>query len=353
MCYTNSGYRYAGNFAQQIIGCLGAEPDDEDFIDVSRGDIFLGLDYCDLIVPAQTDYFRRLMNDGIRVYFVVYDLLPTQYPHWFAAGAGDNQRRWLGVISRCSGAFCISQSVAGELESWLSIQTTRPRAHFAIDWFHLGADIVQASPSRVLLSNAAVALEATRVRPCFLAIGTVEPRKGYAQTIDAFSILWDTGVDVSLVIAGKQGWMVDQLAMKITRNKEFGHRLVWLTDASDEDLEQLFQASSCLIAPSEGEGFGLPLIEAARHRLPILARDLPVFREVASTGAHYFSGNSPNCLAMAIREWIDLKHLGRQPKSDSIAWLTWEASTQTLARKILANAPSSSVNLLDDLCDRV
>lgn len=338
VCATpGSGYRYAGNFAQLISDCLGAEPDDEDFIDVSRGDIFLGLDYCDLIVPAQIDYFSRLINDGIRVYFVVYDLLPTQSPHWFATGAGENQRRWLEVIRKSSGAFCISQSVAGELKSWLSTQTTCPRKNFGIDWFHLGADIVQESPSLSLPPNAEVTLETAIARPCFLAVGTIEPRKGYAQTIDAFSILWDTGVDVSLVIVGKQGWMVDKLVRKITSHNEFGHRLVWLTDVTDAYLNQLFKTASCLIAPSEGEGFGLPLIEAARHRLPILARDIPVFREVAGNGAHYFAGITPNCLAMEIREWINLKNFGRQPKSDSLAWLTWEASTQALVKKLLSN----------------
>lgn len=40
-------------------------------------------------------------------------------------------------------------------------------------------------------------------------------------------------------------------------------------------------SSTCLIAASFGEGFGLPLIEAAQHGLPIMARDIAVFREVA------------------------------------------------------------------------
>lgn len=337
VCATpSSGYRYAGNFAQQMLGCLGAEPDEEDFIDVSRGDIFLGLDYCDLIVPAQRDFFRRLMNDGISVHFVVYDLLPTLAPQWFASGAGDNQRRWLDAVSRCTSAVCISKSVAGELASWLGAQENPRRKTFEIDWFHLGADIAQSVSLQGLPDDAASLIKGVQSRATFLMVGTVEPRKGHAQTLGAFDLLWSAGTDVGLLIVGKQGWMVDELAQRIKNSPELGRRLIWLTDASDAYLEQLFQASACLLASSEGEGFGLPLIEAARHRLPILARDLPVFREVAGSGAHYFSGSSPSSLATALREWIDLKRKGLQPGSESITWLTWQASARMLVQKILA-----------------
>ena len=56
--------------------------------------------------------------------------------------------------------------------------------------------------------------------------------------------------------------------------------MLWLEGISDEYLDKVYAASTCLIAASEGEGFGLPLIEAAQHKLPIIARDIPVFREV-------------------------------------------------------------------------
>ena len=51
-------------------------------------------------------------------------------------------------------------------------------------------------------------------------------------------------------------------------------------------------ALSDLVA-SEGEGFGLPLIEAARHKPPIIARDIAVFREVANGHVLYFAGREP------------------------------------------------------------
>ena len=79
---------------------------------------------------------------------------------------------------------------------------------------------------------------------------------------------------------------------------------------------------------SEGEGFGLPLIEAAQHHIPILARSLPVFREVAGEHAYYFEGLAPEDLAAALTRWLALHQEGKAPPSSSMPWLTWDQSAQ-------------------------
>ena len=81
---------------------------------------------------------------------------------------------------------------------------------------------------------------------------------------------------------------IPTIVEKLRHHPELGKRLFWLEGISDEYLEKVYATCVCLIAASEDEGFGLPLIEAARHRIPILARDIPVFREVAGDHASYF-----------------------------------------------------------------
>ena len=99
---------------------------------------------------------------------------------------------------------------------------------------------------------------------------------------------------------------------------------------SDEFLGKIYAASSVLLAASQGEGFGLPLIEAARHGVPIVARDIPVFREVAGAYAFYFRGTAPEDLASAIESWLALYAEGKVPGPEGIKWLTWEESTKHL-----------------------
>jgi hypothetical protein len=129
--------------------------------------------------------------------------------------------------------------------------------------------------------------------------------------------------------------MVEALVARLRQHPEAGRRLFWLQGISDAYLERIYAASTCLIAASLGEGFGLPLIEAARHKLPIIARDLPVFREVAGEHAFYFSGEWPEELAEAIRQWLSLHAQGNEPKSDGLPWLTWQQSAKTLEAMLM------------------
>ena len=81
-------------------------------------------------------------------------------------------------------------------------------------------------------------------RPTFLTVGTIEPRKGHAQVLDAFELLWKEGVDANLVIVGKQGWMVEALAKRLRSHPERNKCLFWLEGISDEYLENLYAAST-------------------------------------------------------------------------------------------------------------
>ena len=175
--------------------------------------------------------------------------------------------------------------------------------------------------------------------------GTIEPRKEQQQVLDAFELLWKQGMNANLVIVGKQGWMVDSLVGQIRNHSELNKRFFWLEGVSDDYLDKVYSASTCLIAASAGEGFGLPLIEAAQHNLPIIARDILVFREVAGNHAFYFSGQTPIQLANAIKEWLALNALGSAPKSSDMQWLTWAESAGQLKHVILGNGLEQTVTV--------
>ena len=173
-------------------------------------------------------------------------------------------------------------------------------------------------------------------------VGTLEPRKGHAQALEAFNQLWAHGVDAALVIVGLPGWMTEVTQRRIRHHDEFGKRLFWYMDASDAMLERLYTSCTALLAPSEGEGFGLPLIEAARHNLPILCRDLPVFREVAGEHAAYFSGLDVDSLAGALQDWLSARRRGAVPVSDGIRRFTWNESARQLMNVALQDRVGSS-----------
>ena len=328
------GYRYARLFKQRFL----SQPEQlvEDVpLEAFSGDIFLGLDLQHHTVLQQTAFYAHLKRIGVQVHFVLYDLLPVLLPKFFPEGTPSIHAQWLSALAQTDGVLCITRAVANEMAEWLGVFGPDRLRPFKLGWFHLGADVAGSVPTLGLPADADHVLSTLYSRPTFLMVGTIEPRKGQMQTLAAFSHLWDQGVDVNLVMVGKHGWNVDLLVEMLHIHSERNKRLFWLEAITDEYLEKVYAASSCLIAASEGEGFGLPLIEAAQHQLPIIARDIPVFREVAGEHAFYFSGLSPDALADSVQAWLALDKSGQAPQSSSMPWLTWKQSTQNLLNVIL------------------
>ena len=340
-------YRYARAWTARAMG-LSPELLPDEPVDRWAGDMVLVADFTSAyaVKAEQAGVFSALKQDGIGVYFCVYDLLPIQRPEFFPPdqfGFLD----WIKTVARVAdGAICISRAVADDLTAWVSSEDLNRERPIRIDWFHLGADIENSVPSKGLPENAESVLAQIKARPSFLMVGTIEPRKGHLQAIEAFTRLWQAGQDVNLVVVGREGWRgvpdnarrsIPQTMTCLRSHAELGKRLLWLEDASDEYLEHAYAASTCLIAASEGEGFGLPLIEAAQRKMPILARDIPIFREVAGGHAYFFEGLAPEDLADAVMDWLRLSESGQAPTSAQMPWLTWRQSTDLLLTRLELN----------------
>lgn len=338
-------YVYAREYTSQLMGLPQGILSDEP-AEISCGDIVIGLDISGeaIIESVNNGYIAQLRNDGVNIYFMVHDLLPINLPHVFPPNSDINHAKWLSAIAQTDGVVGVTKNVAEDYSSWLQkAGMHKTRRSFYIGYSHHGADINNSSPSKGLPENSQATLQQIQARPSFLMVGTIEPRKGYLEAINAFDELWQNGVDVNLVIVGKEGWQglddemrrdIPETIAKLRNHPENGKRLFWLEGISDEYLEKVYANASCLIAASYGEGFGLPLIEAAQHKLPIIARDIPVFREVAGEHAFYFDSKEPEALAASIQQWLALYQQDKHPRSDNMPWLTWEQSSENLIRVI-------------------
>lgn len=129
-------------------------------------------------------------------------------------------------------------------------------------------------------------------------------RKNIELAIDLTANLTGRGIDVGLVVTGPMrghhpARSREYLEELIVRTRKLGVADRVLLAAAelgrplpDSALAQLYRLCHVLFLPSRSEGFGLPILEAALNRLPIVASDLPAFREVASDNADYFGSNA-------------------------------------------------------------
>ena len=171
--------------------------------------------------------------------------------------------------------------------------------------------------------------------PYYLFVGTLEPRKNLKRLIEAVSILPNDCKNIAkLVIVGGKGWGgvdVEDIIKKFGVQDNIKH----LGYVDDSTLAGLYSNALFLVMPSLYEGFGLPLIEAARRHVPIIARDIPVFKEVAGEHAFYYTANKPEEMTQAIEAWLKLYASGTHPRSDKMPWLTWKESAQSVLKTLL------------------
>ena len=276
---------------------------------------------------------KTLQSRGVKILFLVHDLIPLQHPEFCPEAFHNEFARWLPMISRFDGVLTVSAVVADEYRAWRK-ENIESNVPFFVDWFHLGADMEKRFPGRGLPSCASSVLSAMSLRPTFLSVSTLEPRKGYGQSLAAFERLWAGGCDVNFVIVGRQGWEADTLAAKIERHPEMGRRLFWLRGVGDEVLDRLYTAADCVLFASEAEGFGLAVVEGAAHGRPLVLRDLPVFREIAGDGATYFSGRSAEVLADCLKDWLQRREKGDVMSSENIRVLSWDESANMLLSRL-------------------
>lgn len=319
----DAGGHYA--YARQFGASAAA---DDTPIRVAPGDLFYGLDLCPNEVPANAGVLRDLRRHGVRLHFMVYDLLPITHADMFVAGARPWFSHWLRTVAgMADGLICISRAVADELLAWMEDEAIVRPDTLDIGWCHLGADLPRQPAARGPDAAEAALLAALARRPALLMVGTLEPRKMHAQVLDAFERLWQRGEDATLVIVGKLGWKMGLLGERLRGHAEAGERLVWLEQADDATLARLYGGCAALLAASVAEGFGLPLIEAAQRGLPVIARDIAVFREVGAGHAWYFQADDGEALAGALRDWLALRAAGRAPASAAMPVLSWADST--------------------------
>jgi glycosyltransferase-like protein len=163
------------------------------------------------------------------------------------------------------GHLCVSAAVAAELrDGWGIEATVIPNG---------------VSERFAAVPAAATAIWRTRLGRYVLAVGGIEPRKGTLDLVEA-AARFPPGL--RLVIAGGET-IFDHRPYRdrvLERAAELGVEPVLLGPVPDDTLPALVAGADAFAFPSTKEGFGLAAMEALAAGVPVVARDLPVLREV-------------------------------------------------------------------------
>ncbi|MBC7621272.1 MAG: glycosyltransferase family 4 protein, partial [Candidatus Saccharibacteria bacterium] len=285
MANLRQGYAYLPpDFLDHLDTAAAAKPQGQ-AVQTGPGDIFFGLDLAARIVRSRIPDLLAWKRQGTRLIFMVYDLLPVLHPSWFNPRNTYHLTRWLRTLAiLADDVVCISHTVRADFNAWMAQKwglANSTGTAIASHVIQLGADANGFLPDAAQGPCADYLPAALNPGKAVLMVGTLEPRKGHADVLNAFETLWALGDATQLVIAGKKGWKIDALIARLQNHPEAGQRLHWVNSPSESALLALYQRCNGLIMASKGEGFGLPIKEAQFFGLPVLARALPIFYEVA------------------------------------------------------------------------
>ena len=278
---------------------------------------------------------------GAHVVTMIHDLIPLTHPELVDRLFTEVFRVWLHKMLKCSSALvCNSKATRDEV---LTYCHENGLEHPDIEFFHLGCDFQPADGSMLSVGVGDGVVHADRslsdADRYILVVGSVEKRKRHDLLLDAFERVWETHPDIKLVVVGRPGGGADTAIERLKSHPARNTKLTWITDATDNDLVDLYSKASSLVFCSSAEGYGLPLLEARQLGCRVIASDIPVFRELADEGVVFFPAHNVNALASAIRCVVDAGNT-RVPKRQ--LW-TWADSTNQLLDALtrLVGAPGS------------
>lgn len=182
-----------------------------------------------------------------------------------------------------------------------------------------------------LLSDDEIAAMGIR-KPFLLAVGTIEPRKNLGTLFEALTLLPAT---MQLVVVGRSGWDSSSILGRIDE-LGLGGRVIRLGYLPDDALPGLMAAAAAVVYPSCYEGFGLPVIESMATGVPVVASDLPVFREIGGDAVVYFDPRKPDDLAGAIEYAMSSasSEQSRALRKQRAARFDWQESARIVANRI-------------------
>ena len=229
------------------------------------GSSYLNTGHANLDVPT----LRQIHAAGLRIAVLVHDTIPLDHPEFARADMiAPFRRKMEAVAQQADLVIHTSHAARAKTEAQFAKMGRVPEAVVA----NLGVTV--AAPA---------ALAFAPQPPYFVILGTIEPRKNHALLLDVWEKLPDPP---RLYIVGGRGWSNAAVTARLDALPP-GSAVRELTGLPDGAVASLLQGAQALLFPSHAEGFGLPALEAAAQGTPVIAADLPVFRELLGEFAVY------------------------------------------------------------------
>jgi glycosyltransferase involved in cell wall biosynthesis len=259
--------------------------------------------------PGRIAAMRR---QGCNFVPLIHDLIPLHHPEFARAGHADKHRRRIVTTAALADAIIVnSAATAAELAPWLASRPAPPQ--IAVAPLGVTPPMVEAPP---------VAL-----RPYFVVLGTIEPRKNHLLLLNLWRQLAAShgAAAPRLVIVGRRGWENENVLDMLERCSALDGLVREAGALPDREVSSLLRGARALVFPSFAEGFGLPLAESLALGVPVLSSDLAALREVGGAVPDYIDPLDGSSWRAAVLDYARADSVGRRAQLGRLA--SWKPPT--------------------------
>lgn len=254
------------------------------------GKVYLNVGHTDFDLPS---HWQWIKSTGVRSLYMIHDLIPINHPDFTTPHA---VRRHLGRVNhamrKADGVITNSNSTLAELRDFaathdLNLPPVLPAP--------LGTDhLDEASPSQ------------SKPDHHFVYVSTIEPRKNHLLLLRVWQALIAKSErePPKLVLIGQWGTHSEPVRQMLRNNPRLSHYVTVLDNCEDAEMVSWIASSKAVLLPSTAEGYGLPLAEAMAMKIPVIATDLPCFREIGDRIPMLVAENEDSAWEAAITAFL-------------------------------------------------
>ena len=270
----------------------------------------------------------ELTSSSVRL--VGYDCIPVSSAETVTLDEPEKFGRYLEVVKFADRLAAISRTAAAEFEAFTQ----------ALPVQGLAGPSITACPLPDITPVTGIPDEGPAPeRPVVVCIGTLGRRKNQAVLLEAAEMLWREGLDFELRLLGHMGLENSPVVGLVPELQQVGRHLVVESGVSDARIFSTLEHSRCLVFPSLHEGFGLPIVEALSHGVPVIASDFGSMREVAEgNGGLLVDPEDVNAVTDCLRAVLtdDALHARLVGEARSRPVRTWVEYADELWKALLA-----------------
>jgi glycosyltransferase involved in cell wall biosynthesis len=267
--------------------------------------------------PAYAQFVQR---SALKPLYFIHDLIPVTHPEYCRPGETGRHEVRLDTMLR-TGHGVIANSAA-------TLAEFTDHAH--------ARSLAMPANTVALLAPAQLPVPTVKPdmdTPYFVMLGTIEPRKNHWLILQLWRQLIERLGDAAprLVIIGQRGWLCQNVVDLLERCEVLKGFVFEKSGCSDAQLSAWLKHSQALLFPSFAEGYGMPLAEALAAGVPVIASDLPAFREIAGDIPEYVDPLDGRRWAELVTEYAQPQSLLRRDQCQKLAGFalpTWDAHFQ-------------------------